>query len=264
MRAATAGAAGLGALVAVLAVGLPLLPGHDPYVQDLATVLVPPLADPAHPLGTDELGRDLLARVALATRTSLLVVAAALALNVAVGTGLGLLAAFAGGPVERVVVALADLQLSFPLMILLVTVVGVVGPSTPVVVLVLGLAYWTGYARLARAIVLSLRTRPFVLAATTFGAGPLWTIRTHLGPAVVAPVAIMAAFDVGVLVVLEASLSYLGLGIRPPTPSLGGLVAEGQPYLQSRPWLVLLPGAALFAVVAAAQLASRRFTHEGV
>lgn len=257
-----AAAAVLATLVVALAVVYPFLPGYDPLGQDLAGALAVPFHSAAHPLGTDELGRDLLSRLALATRTSLLVVLAALTLNVLVGTVLGLVAAFVGGPVERLVVALADLQLSFPLMILLVTVVGVLGPSTLVVVLVLGLAYWMGYARLARAIVLSLRERQFVLASSTFGAGPLWVMRTHLVPAVVPLVAIMAAFDVGVLVVLESSLSYLGLGIRPPTPTLGGLIAEGQQYVADQPWLALLPGAALFLVVASAQLASRRFTHE--
>lgn len=265
--AAGIGAAGIGAavsaaLVVALAGLFPLLPGYDPFTQDLSATLVDPLTSAAHPLGTDELGRDLLSRIALATRTSLLVVIAALAINVLVGTVLGLLAGFIGGPVERLVMGLADLQLSFPLMILLVTVVAVVGSSTGAVIVVLGLAYWMGYGRLARAVVLSLRERQFVLASATFGAGPWWILRTHLVPAVVPLVAVLAAFDVGVLIVLESSLSYLGLGIRPPTPSLGGLVADGQGYLQSQPWLPLLPGAALFLVVATAQLVSRRFTTE--
>jgi peptide/nickel transport system permease protein len=246
------------ALVAVF----PFLPWYDPFAQDLSNARVGPFEDSSHLLGTDTLGRDMASRLSLATRTSLLVVGGALALNVVVGVTLGLIAGYFGGWTETTVMGLADFQLSFPLMILLVTIIAVIGPSTTALAVILGLAHWMGYGRVARALALSLRRREYVLAAMTHAASSTWIIRKHLLPQVIAPVAIMASFDLGVLVVLESSLSYLGLGVQPPTPSLGGMIQEGQRFLQTEAWAALLPGTVLFLLVAGVQILSQRFTSE--
>ena len=246
------------ALVAIF----PFTPQYDAFTQDLSNARIPPFEDSSHLLGTDTLGRDMASRLSLATRTSLLVVGGALALNVVVGVILGLTAGYFGGWAETTIMGLADFQLSFPLMILLVTIIAVIGPSTVALAVILGLAHWMGYGRVARALALSLRRREYVLAALTHGASSTWILRKHLLPQVVAPVAIMASFDLGVLVVLESSLSYLGLGVQPPTPSLGGMIQEGQRFLQTEAWAALLPGLILFLLVAGVQILSQRFTSE--
>ena len=246
------------ALVAIF----PFTPQYDAFTQDLSNARIPPLEDSSHLLGTDTLGRDMASRLSLATRTSLLVVGGALAINVVVGVILGLTAGYFGGWAETTIMGLADFQLSFPLMILLVTIIAVIGPSTVALAVILGLAHWMGYGRVARALALSLRRREYVLAALTHGASSTWILRKHLLPQVVAPVAIMASFDLGVLVVLESSLSYLGLGVQPPTPSLGGMIQEGQRFLQTEAWAALLPGIVLFLLVAGVQILSQRFTSE--
>lgn len=240
----------------------PFLPQYDAFSQDLSNARVAPFEDSSHILGTDTLGRDMASRLSLATRTSLLVVGGALALNVVLGVFLGLTAGYFGGWAETAIMGLADFQLSFPLMILLVTIIAVIGPSTVTLAVILGLAHWMGYGRVARALALSLRGREYVLAALTHGASSTWILRKHLLPQVVAPVAIMASFDLGVLVVLESSLSYLGLGVQPPTPSLGGMIQEGQRFLQTEAWAALLPGTVLFLLVAGVQILSQRFTSE--
>lgn len=246
------------ALVAIF----PFTPQYDAFTQDLSNARIPPFEDSSHLLGTDTLGRDMASRLSLATRTSLLVVGGALALNVVIGVILGLTAGYFGGWAETTIMGLADFQLSFPLMILLVTIIAVIGPSTVALAVILGLAHWMGYGRVARALALSLRRREYVLAALTHGASSTWILRKHLLPQVVAPTAIMASFDLGVLVVLESSLSYLGLGVQPPTPSLGGMIQDGQRFLQTEAWAALLPGIVLFLLVAGVQILSQRFTSE--
>lgn len=249
-------------VIFLLVVVYPFLPAYDPLGQDLSNARIAPFEDGSHLLGTDTLGRDMVSRLSLATRTSLIVVGGALALNVTIGVALGLVAGYFGRAVETAIMGLADLQLSFPLMILLVTIIAVVGPSTTALIVILGLAHWMGYGRVARALALSLRRREYVLVAVTHGASVSWIIRKHLLPQVVAPVAILASFDLGVLVVLESSLSFLGLGVQPPRPSLGGMIQEAQRFLQIDPWMALLPGAVLFLLVAGVQVLSQRYTSE--
>jgi peptide/nickel transport system permease protein len=240
----------------------PLLPGFDPFGQDLDHGMARPFQSWAHPLGTDILGRDMVDRLALAGRTSSLIAILALSLNVATGVLLGLVAGYFKGPIEAVIMGLADLQISIPVMMLLVMVVAVIGSSAVTLTLVLGLSYWIGYGRVARVIAVSLRDREFVLSAQTQGASAWWTIRKHLLPQVIPQVAIMASFDLGVLVILEAGLSYLGLGVRPPMPSWGGMIAEGQDFMQIDPWLCVFPGAAISILVGGVQLLSQRVSGE--
>jgi peptide/nickel transport system permease protein len=146
---------------------------------------------------------------------------------------------------------------------LLVTIVAVVGPSAETIAVVLGCVFWVSYARVSRATALSLRSREYVISAITQGASGWWVIRKHLLPQVVPQIAIMTSFDLGVLITVEASLSYLGLGIQPPTPSLGGMISDGQNYLQTSPWLCLLPSLILLLLIGGVQFMSQRFTAEG-
>ena len=243
--------------------GVPLLPSYDPFTQDLARGLMPPFTAAAHPLGTDVLGRDVLSRLALAGRTSLFIAAGALAISVLVGTALGLIAGYFGGLAETVIMGVADLRLSIPIMVLLVMVVAVVGPGAGTLAVVLGLTYWVGYSRIARQVALSTRERDFVLAARTFGASGFWIMRKHLLPQVVPQLAIVGSFDLGVLIILEAGLSFLGLGVQPPNPSWGGMISSGQDFLQVDPWLCLMPGIAIWLTVSGVQILSQRFTSEG-
>jgi peptide/nickel transport system permease protein len=255
------------ALVMLLAsllviVVVPFLPNYDPYRIDLGHALAPPFAHWTHPLGTDALGRDTLSRLAVAGKSSLLIAVPALALTMVVGVTVGLVAGYFGGIANSVIMGLADLQLSIPIVILVIMVVSVVGPSERTLVVVIGLTYWIGYGRVARVVALMFREREFVLAAKTFGANSLWIIRKHLLPQLGPQLAILGAFDLGVIIILEASLSYLGLGIQPPTPSWGKMVAEGQIYAERDAWLVVFPAAAIFMLVASVQILSQRFTAE--
>ena len=240
----------------------PFLSIYKPYAIDLGSAKMPPFHSWHHLLGTDELGRDMLSRLALAGRVSILVAIPALIINMFVGVVLGLCAGYLGGIVNSVIMGLADVQISIPIIILLVMIVAVVGPGTVTLILVLGLTYWVGYGRVARVLALQIREREFVLASRTFGGSPLWVIRKHLLPQLGSQLAIMGSFDLGVIIILEASLSYLGLGIQAPTPSWGGMINEGQEYLQTNMWIVVLPSIAIFLLVAGVQILSQRVTGE--
>ncbi|HEU0103455.1 MAG TPA: ABC transporter permease [Mycobacteriales bacterium] len=255
------GASALLLTLAIVAV-VPLLPQYDVQGQDLSNALAPPFRSSTHLLGTDELGRDTLSRLSAAGLTSLRIALPALAISVVLGVTLGLLAGYFGRAANAVIMGVADLQLSIPLLILLIMVVTIVGPSPTTLTVVLGCTYWMGYGRVARVHALTLGEREFVQAARTFGASDGWIIRKHLLPKLVPQLAIMASFDLGVIVILEAGLSYLGLGVQPPTPSWGGMILTGQNYLQTNAWLAVFPGLAIFLLVGGVQVLSRRFTRE--
>jgi peptide/nickel transport system permease protein len=266
-RRATAQRVGVGlvALSLLFVAVVPLLPGYDPYSQDIGRSLLSPLESAdgrRYLLGTDFLGRDLMSRLALAGRISLFIGGGAVAISLALGVWLGLAAGFFRGLTETLVMALADLQLSIPKVLLLIAVAALTGPSVLQLTLILGLTSWVGYGRIARALALSLREREFVLAATTQGASPLWNIRKHLLPNVMPQMLIVGSFELGQIILIEASLSYLGLGVQPPLPSWGLMIAEGQQYLEGNPEIALFPGIAIFLLVVGVQLVSQRFTAE--
>lgn len=255
----------LGAM-AILVLGAPLTPGYDPYAQNLAAGLAPigerSFDGRLYVLGTDTLGRDILSRLALAGQVTILIGAAAVAVSLTIGVALGLVAGYFRGPVEAVIMGLADLQLSIPRVLLLIAVTAIVGPSVVNLAVMLGLTSWVAYGRVARAMTLSLREREFVLAARTQGATATWNIRKHLLPNVMPQMLIVGSYEFGQIVVMEASLSYLGLGVQPPLPSWGMMVAEGQTYLALAPHLSMLPSLTLFIVVAGLQFLSQGFTAE--
>jgi len=252
--------------VVILVAAVPMLPGYDPFGQDLASGLLAPGAESfdgrLYLLGTDTLGRDVLSRLALAGRISLFIGFSAVLLSMLIGVLLGLLAGFFRGWIENVVMGVADLQLSIPRVLLLIAIGAIIGTGVVNLAILLGITSWVVYGRVARAMALSLREREFVLSATTQGATAAWNIRKHLLPNVLPQMLIVGSYELGQIIVLEASLSYLGLGVQPPMPSWGLMVSEGQTYLELDPWLSVLPSIALFLLVAGIQILSQSFTLE--
>ena len=246
---------------------VPWLPGYAPYTQDLASSLLLPFDrldnGQLSIFGTDKLGRDILSRMALAGRVSLFIGLSAVAVSMVIGVILGLVAGYFRGWTETIIMGFADLQLSVPRVLLLIAVTAILGSTVFNLTILLGLTSWVAYGRVARALSLSLREREFVLSAITQGATPAWNIRKHLLPNVLPQMVIVGSFELGQIIVLEASLSYLGLGIQPPLPSWGLMISEGQSYLQINPWLTVIPGLALFMLVAGVQFLTRSLTTEG-
>lgn len=251
----------VGMLLFVIVV--PLLPGFDPLAQDLSRARLLPFVDPAHPLGTDAIGRDSLSRLAEGGRTTLLIALAVVSINVVIGVTMGLCAGFFGGWIDNLITLVSEVNLAMPVVLLLIAIASIVGPSALLMVAVLGCTFWMGYARVARATALSLRDRDFVLAPQMLGAGPGWTIRKHILPHVVPQMLIIAVTDVGIVMLIQAGLDYLGLGVQPPAPTWGGLILEGQKTLRLDPWPAVLPGLAIFLVVVGIQFLSQKFTAEG-
>jgi len=250
--AAAVAAGGLG----LVAVAGPLLVDADPFATALAERLRPP--GPGHPFGQDALGRDVLARVVHGARISLAVGAAAVALSTAIGVACGAIAGWAGGWIDEVVGRLIDVLLAFPGLLFAIALAAVLGPSVPNVVLALGLFGWTGYARLTRAQLAALRRREFVLAAEALGAGAPRIVVRHLLPLAAPALAVQATFGMAGAIVAEASLSFLGLGAPPPTPSWGAMIDEGRPFLLVAPHATLFPGLALAGTVLILQVLGDR------
>lgn len=255
-------------LVSILGVILivPMLPGYDPYGQDIMAGLTRPgmrVDGRLYLLGTDFLGRDMLSRIALAGQVSLAIALSAVVISMIVGILLGLVAGYFRGPVESLVMGIADLQLAVPRVLVVIAVTAVTGPDLVTLTVLLGLTSWVSYGRVARAMTLSLREREFVQSALTQGAGARWNLRHHILPNVMPQMLILGSYELGQIIVIEAALSYLGLGVQPPMPSWGMMISEGQQFLEIEPYLALLPGLAIFMLVAGAQFLSQRFTPEG-
>jgi len=250
--AAIAGLVVLAAAVAA-AVFAPALAPADPLKNDLLDRLTPPMwsagGGAGHPLGTDTLGRDVLSRLLYGARVSLLVGLAAVIVSGAVGVVLGILAGYYGGWLDDLLMRLGDVQLAFPVLLLGVALLSVLGAGLLNLVLVLAVSGWITYARIVRGETLSLREREFVDAARGLGAGDLHVMRRHVLPNVWAPLAVVATFSVARTIIAEASLSFLGLGIPAPAPSWGAMLDEGRNYITTGWWLALFPGLAILLVV---------------
>lgn len=239
-------AGGLG-LLALLALLAPWLAPQDPDLIDVARRFAPP--GPGHWLGRDELGRDVLSRLLWGARVSLGVgVLAALAVT-ALGTLLGAVAGYFGRWVDALLMRLVDVLMSIPSIYLVLTLIVVLGPSLRNVVLVIVATGWTGLARVVRAEVLSVRERDFVRAAHASGAHPLAVLPRHVLPNVMAPVYVALAFGVAGAILMESGLSFLGLGVQPPTASWGSMLNSGRGALDQAPWLVVAPGLCIFGVL---------------
>jgi peptide/nickel transport system permease protein len=253
---------GLLGLVAAYLFVVPLLPGYDPYTQDLGATLVPPFTDAQHVLGTDMLGRDLASRLALGGQVSLGIVIVVVVFNALIGMATGMIAGYAGGRLDNALMAWADVQLAMPVILVLIAMSAALGPSVWLMVVTLAATFWVGYARVARSTAMSLRERDFVVAPRIQGATPVWTVTTHIAPHVSVQMLILASADIGGVLLLTSSFDYLGLGVQPPTPSWGLLISEGQKYVRDAPYLAIIPGIAIFLVVIGTNLVSQRFTAE--
>ena len=236
---------GLGfSLPALLA---PWLAPHDPLALELLAALAPP--DALHLLGTDEQGADVLSRLLYGARISLIVGLATVAVSASVGIAVGLLAGYAGGWVEQLAMRVVDVLLAFPGLLLAIGLVAVLGPGLGNVVIALSALGWTGFARLVRGQVLTVKPRDYVQAAASLGAGHLRLMAVHILPNVLAPVLVQASFGIAAAILSEASLSFLGLGVPAGTPSWGAMLAEGRHVLVEAPRVSIVPGLAIMAVV---------------
>ena len=241
------------ALVFGAAFGAPWLTDYDPTEQDITNRLKPPGSpDPSgrmHLLGTDHLGRDLLARVIFGARPALMVGFAAVAISGILGMVVGLVSGYFGGRTDDVFMRLADIQLAFPFILLAIAVIGVLGPSLPVIIVVIGVSSWVVYARVVRGSVLSLREREFVQAAQALGSGDGRILLHHILPNALTPWLVVATLDMARVIVIESALSFLGLGVQPPTPTWGGMLADGRVYISTAWWLATFPGLAILVTV---------------
>ena len=226
---------------------------HDPIDGELRSRLLPPAwtdgGDWSHPLGTDRLGRDILSRMIHGARTAALVSLAALAVGGAVGSSLGLLAGYFGGWWDHVIMRLVDISLSLPLILLALVLVVLFEPGTATTVGVVALLLWSRYARQVRAEALTLKEMDFVARARVAGASNLRIILRHIFPNVVNTIIVLATLQVGNVILLEASLSFLGAGIPPPNPAWGVMIAEGRDYITTSWWLSVIPGLAIMFTV---------------
>ncbi len=260
-RAVLGAALALGiALAALLA---PVLAPHDPTEQfrDGLTPDGQPVPSTfltggggRFPLGTDANGRDLLSRILHGARVSLLVGVLANTLAVALGTAVGSVAGFLGGWVETVLMRFTEIMMAFPTLLLAMTLVAILKPSMWIIILVIGAVYWTWIARVIYGQVLALRERDFIVATRALGANRAYTLVRHILPQLASTIIVWGTLGIATNVMLEASLSYLGIGVQPPTPSWGGMIQQGQSFYRTAPWLVIFPGLAIMVTVFAFNL----------
>lgn len=248
--------AGLAVIVVLYLAALlaPLLAPHDPIEQiDIVGLrYLPPSIE--YPLGTDRFGRDILSRILFGARISLAIAFIAVAISITLGTLIGAVAGYLGGRTDSLLMRFTDMVLSFPRLILLIMIIALFSPSIALVIAVLGLTQWPGTTRIVRGDVLSLRERDFIQAARALGMGKTRIIMRHLIPNVLAPIIVAATLGIGNTIVLEAGLSFLGLGVQPPTPSWGNMVAEGRQNLIGAWWVATFPGLAIVITVLAFNL----------
>ncbi|MCQ8278514.1 ABC transporter permease [Acetobacteraceae bacterium KSS8] len=237
-------------LALCFAVGPALWP-KSPYATTLLAIYHEPgtAFGQWHPFGTDQLGRDMLARLLLGGRISVAIVLLSGVLAASVGSLLGTISGYFGGLVDAAIMRLADIQLAIPLILSILLVIAILGPGMQNLVLVLGLSGWATYARAARARVLELRELDFLQAARAIGASPGRILRVHLLPNLVPTQVVLMSLDLPRLVVAEASIGFLGMGIQPPEPTLGNLLADGQTAILYAPWMIVFPGLAVCMLV---------------
>jgi len=239
--------------VATSAILAPAVAPYDPIVQEIALRLKPPgwtvPGGRTYLLGTDHLGRDILSRLIFGARVSLIIGLSAVALAGTLGTLIGLVAGYRGGRVDDFCMRLTDTMLAMPFILLALAVIAVLGPSLRNIIFVLGITSWVSYARVVRGEVLTLRTREFVSAARALGSSGGRIVFRHLLPNVLTPVIVIATLEVARMIILESALSFLGLGVQPPTPTWGGMLADGRAYLSTSWWLATFPGLSIMLTV---------------
>ncbi|MEI2415356.1 ABC transporter permease [Orrella sp. JC864] len=251
---------GAGIILTLLLVALfaPWLAPHDPYAQSLTHRLLPPAwaegGSWTYPLGTDQVGRDYLSRLIHGTRISLLVGFGAASVGCLVGVTLGILAGYFGGRIDSAISFLLTCQLALPGLLLAMALVFIIGPSLWVVIGIIGGLHWTYYLVVTRTSTLRLRQLDFVAAAKAIGSSRRQILFYEILPNMLNQIIVVFTFEVGIAVLAEAALSFLGVGVQPPTPSWGLMIAEGKAAIFFRPWLVVFPGVALFLLVIGANL----------
>jgi peptide/nickel transport system permease protein len=251
---------GAGVLLVIIVVALlaPLLAPHDPYAQDLSKRLIPPIwhetGSWAHPLGTDQLGRDYLSRLIYGTRISLLIGLSAMAMSAMIGASLGLAAGYFGGRVDLVITFIVTTRLAMPVVLVALAVAALAGSSLKIVILVLGLLLWDRFAVVTRSATMQVRGLDYVAAAQAVGCSTLRIILSEVLPNIANALIVVATLEMAQAILLEAALSFLGLGVQAPLPSWGLMVAEGKEYMFFSPWVITIPGVALFTLVLAINL----------
>ncbi len=236
------------ATVAIVAIAAPVIAPYDPYEQHLEGRLAPPIwsgGSFSHLLGTDQLGRDVLSRLMYGARVSMAIGVMAVLFSGILGVAAGVTAGFYGGLVDELLMRLADLRLALPFVLLLISVIAVFGPSFANLIVILGLTGWVPYAKIVRAETLSMREREFIVAARALGARNTDLMFRHILPNTLAAAIVIGSLELANVIVVEASLSFLGLGVQAPTPSWGNMLGEARDYLLSDFWLATLPGIAI-------------------
>ncbi len=202
-------------------------------------------------LGTDNLGRDLLSRTVAGTRVSVVIALVAVLISATLGIGLGVAAGYFGGAVDSLIMRLVDIQLAFPLLLLIIAVIAVVGSSLPILILLLGISGWAQFARLVRAETLRVRTLEFVEASRALGTSSLRLVVKHVLPNISTTIIVVGTFEIARVFLLESAVSFLGLGVQPPTPSWGTMIADGRNYVYEGWWIATVPGVAIVLSVLA-------------
>ncbi len=228
---------------------------HDPIESDLIKRLIPPAwaegGDPAYLLGTDNIGRDVFSRVIYGSRFSMLIATSAIVISAVLGIAAGVIAGYTGGRTDSVIMRLVDVQLAFPVIILLIAVVGVVGTGLVPLILVIGITGWAQYARIVRGSTLSIANTEYVEAARALGAGPIRIMFRDVLPNLTSEIIVLSSFGIARMLLLESGLSFLGLGIPPQYPSWGGMVGDSRDYLRSGWWILAFAGGAIALTVLA-------------
>ncbi|SHG76427.1 ABC transporter permease [Bradyrhizobium erythrophlei] len=241
---------GTAVLVAIFA---PYLVPHDPFAQDLNQRLIPPVwmegSQPTHLLGTDQIGRDYLSRLIYGTRISMLIGVLTVITSGVIGITLGIIGGFYGGRTDDVVMFLTTCRLSIPLILVALTVVALVGSSLAVVILTLGLLLWDRFAVVARTTAMQVRNLDYIAAAQAAGASRIHLLLREVLPNIANHLVVVATLEMALAILLEAALSFLGLGVPPPLPSWGLMIAEAKEYMFFSPWVIMTPGVALFVLV---------------
>lgn len=242
-------------IVSAVAFTSPLFVIHDPVQSDLRKRLISPefLANgiSGYILGTDALGQDIFTRLVIGCRISLLIAAAGVLIPAVIGTALGAVAGYFGGMIDNVIMRICDIQLSIPTMVLAITVMAIFGNSVPNLLLVLAVVGWTSYTRVVRGSVMGIRNSEFIQASRVLGASNGRILMTQILPSVLTPLIILMSQQIGFVILTEANLSFLGMGVPLPNPSLGSMIADGREYIATAPWTVVVPGVTLMIIVLA-------------
>lgn len=241
-------------LLLLASVFAPLLAPFDPNRQDLMLAMTPPQLTGPHFLGTDHVGRDLLSRIVFGSRVSLMIAIAVVAFSGVVGVTLGVVSGYYGGRIDSAIQKFLEVVWAFPPLLLAISIVAFLGQSLGILIIALASQRWIPYCRLARAEALTLREREFVVAARSLGASDARILRTHILPNLIQSALIVGTFAMATAIIAESSLSFLGLGVPPSTPTWGGMLADARAYISTSWWMALFPGLCIFSTVLAINL----------